>query len=193
LPGIHALAVHVRPENREFRMSRLSIGLTAPIRLAACAAALAPVLFMASPAQAQARSQPAQNYVEAGVLRCDVSAGIGLILGSTRQLDCTFEPRRGRTERYRGTIKRLGLDLGATTRGVMVWGVLAPSRVASGALAGSYVGASAGASAGVGLGANALVGGSNNSVALQPVSVQAQLGVNIAAGVAELSLTRVRR
>lgn len=139
------------------------------------------------------QAQPAGNHVEAGVLRCDVSAGIGLILGSTRQLDCTFEPRRGRAERYRGTIQRLGLDLGATTRGVMIWGVLAPSRVASGALTGRYVGASAGASAGVGVGANALVGGSNNAITLQPVSVQAQLGVNVAAGVAELSLTRVRR
>jgi hypothetical protein len=172
-------------------MSRRSSISARVLAVSAFAAFAAPALLL--PGEARAQAQPAQNYVEAGVLRCDVSAGIGLIIGSTRQLDCTFEPRRGRAERYRGTIKRLGLDLGATTRGVMVWGVLAPSRVASGALAGSYVGASAGASAGVGLGANALVGGSNNSVALQPVSVQAQLGVNIAAGVAELTLARVRR
>jgi hypothetical protein len=169
-------------------MSCRSAARGASIRFAALAAIAAPALLFAAPSQAQ--SSP--NYVEAGVLRCDVSAGIGLIIGSTRSLRCTFEPRRGRTERYTGTIQRLGLDLGATTRGVMVWGVLAPSRNVRGALAGRYVGASAGASAGVGIGANALVGGSNNTVALQPVSVQAQLGVNIAAGVAELTLARAR-
>lgn len=169
-------------------MSRRSVVQGTSRYVAALAALAAPALLFATPSLAQ--SPP--NYVEAGVLRCDVSAGIGLIVGSTRSLNCTFEPRRGRAERYAGTIQRLGLDIGATTRGVMVWGVLAPSRNVSGALAGRYVGASAGASAGVGLGANALVGGSNNTVALQPVSVQAQLGVNIAAGVAELTLERAR-
>jgi hypothetical protein len=131
--------------------------------------------------------------VQAGLLRCDVSAGIGQIIGSTRSLSCVFERLRGHPERYRGIIRHAGLDIGATSRGVMVWGVLAPSQVRRGALAGRHAGTSAEVTAGLGVGANVLLGGSANSIALQPVSVQAQLGLNIAVGVAELTLERVRR
>lgn len=143
-----------------------------------------PPLF-ATPLQAQA---PAR--VQVGLLRCDVSAGIGAIIGSTRDLNCIFERSRRRPERYVGLVRHAGLDIGATTRGVMIWAVLAPSQVRRGALTGSYAGASAEATVGLGLGANILVGGSADSVVLQPVSVQAQIGLNIAVGVAELTLQR---
>jgi hypothetical protein len=133
-----------------------------------------------------------ERYIRAGVLRCDVSAGIGLIVGSTRTLSCVFEPTRGRAERYQGRVQHAGLDIGATTRGVMVWGVLASARLSPGALAGTYAGAAAEATLGLGLGANALFGGSERGVALQPVSVQAQAGLNIALGVASLTLEPVR-
>jgi hypothetical protein len=70
-----------------------------------------------------------------------------------------------------------------------VWSVFAPSgRYSRGALAGNYSGASAEATVGAGLGANVLLGGSNRSFALQPVSLQGQSGLNIAAGVADLQL-----
>lgn len=161
------------------------------IRPLSAAAAMAGLLAALPPQMAQAQA-PSRGVTQVGVLRCDVSAGIGVIIGSTRQLACVFQPRRGPLERYRGTIRHTGLDIGATTRGVMLWGVLAPSRVPRFALAGRYVGASAEATLGVGVGANALVGGSNQTITLQPVSVQAQLGVNIALGVGEVTLVPAR-
>jgi len=149
-----------------------------------CALTLA---SFAAPAAAQV------NRVQAGVLDCDVSAGIGLIVGSRKQVTCTFNPTTGGPrEAYVGTIGKFGLDVGATTGGRMVWGVYAPTNAPRAALAGTYVGASADASVGAGLGANVLVGGSNRTIALQPVSVQGQAGINLAVGVAGLTLNPVR-
>jgi hypothetical protein len=67
---------------------------------------------------------------------------------------------------------------------------LAPTnQLRQGELAGTYAGVSADAAAGLGVGANALIGGSNNTVALQPLSLEGQLGVNLALGVSALTLT----
>jgi hypothetical protein len=138
-------------------------------------------------------SAQAQDRVQSGSLTCDVSAGIGLIIGSQRNVSCTFTPSLpGPIEYYTGTISKLGVDLGVTAGGVMVWLVFAPTSRPVGALAGTYVGGSAEASVIAGVGANALVGGSNRSVALQPLSVSGQVGLNIAAGVAGLDLRFVR-
>jgi hypothetical protein len=132
----------------------------------------------------------AAQRVKAGVLNCDVSAGFGFIVGSQRSVQCVFTPDGpGPEEAYVGTISRFGLDIGATARGHMVWAVHAEywgKQV--GALAGDYGGASGEATVAVGLGANVLVGGSNRTVALQPVSIQGQVGLNLAVGVAELRL-----
>jgi len=131
----------------------------------------------------------AQNQVAAGTLTCDVSAGIGLIVGSRRSVNCTFAPSLpGPVEYYSGTITKLGVDLGATARGVLVWLVYAPTTRPVGALAGSYGGATAEATVAVGLGANVLIGGSNRTVTLQPLSVQGQAGLNVAAGVMAVEL-----
>ena len=149
-------------------------------------AMLAGVALSAGPAGAQ-------NTVAAGTLTCDVSAGFGLIVGSQRTVNCTFAPSLpGPVEYYAGTITKIGVDIGATSGGVLVWLVYAPTSRPIGALAGSYGGATAEATFAVGLGANVLVGGSNRTVALQPVSVQGQTGLNVAAGVAELRLNFVR-
>ena len=131
----------------------------------------------------------AQN-VRLGALSCDVSGGIGLIITSKKALRCIYTPEGGGTmEPYIGSIEKFGLDLGATTRGQMIWIVYAPTRGgAPFALAGQYAGATAEASVGAGGGANALVGGSNRAITLQPVSVQAQEGLNLAVGVAALTL-----
>ena len=138
-------------------------------------------------------SAQAQDRIQAGSLTCDVSAGIGLIIGSQRNVSCTFTPSLpGPIEYYTGTISKLGVDIGVTGGGVMVWLVFAPTNRPVGALAGTYVGGSAEASVIAGVGANALVGGSNRSVALQPLSVSGQVGLNIAAGVAGLDLRYVR-
>jgi hypothetical protein len=134
----------------------------------------------------------AQNRTRAGVLTCNVSGGIGLIVGSQKSTVCTFNPRRGRNERYVGFIRRFGLDVGVTRRGVLAWAVFSGGSVAPGSLAGSYVGGAAEATVGAGLGANVLVGGSNRSIALQPVSVGGQTGLNFALGVGDLELRAAR-
>jgi hypothetical protein len=127
--------------------------------------------------------------VKVGQLQCDVSAGLGMIVASSKAMECRYLPLRGRPETYHGFIRRFGLDLGATDRGVLVWDVFAPTagRMRH-ALAGDYSGFGAAATLGVGLGANGLFGGSTHEIGLQPVSVQTQNGLNIAAGVAAMEL-----
>jgi hypothetical protein len=134
-----------------------------------------------------------QSAVKAGTLNCDVSGGIGLIIGSHKTMSCRFDPVAPGwlPEAYSGSIGKLGIDLGATTRGQMVWAVFAAGSPAPGALAGDYAGATAEATFAVGLGANVLVGGSHRSIALQPVSISGQTGLNLAAGVAVLRLRPV--
>jgi hypothetical protein len=131
----------------------------------------------------------AQDRVKAGTLVCDVSGGLGMIIGSKKGVQCLFNPSlAGPAEGYVGTITKFGLDIGATKAGQMVWAVYAPSSYGPGILAGVYAGATAEATIAVGLGGNALVGGSNRTVALQPLSVTGQTGLNLAAGVASLEL-----
>lgn len=150
---------------------------------------LAAAILLAVAASGSAVAQQPANRVAAGTLTCDVSAGFGVIIGSRKSVSCTFAPSYpGPVEFYSGTITKLGIDIGATSAGVMVWLVYAPTSRPVGALQGQYVGATAEATVAVGLGANVLVGGSNRTVALQPVSVQGQTGLNVAAGVAELDL-----
>ncbi len=146
------------------------------------AAALA-VAAMQAPAAAQ------RSGTKVGTLTCDISAGIGVIIASKKNLTCMFTPSQpGPREVYVGTITKFGLDLGATSGGEILWAVFAPTSKDFGALAGHYVGASAEATVGAGFGANVLVGGSNRTVTLQPVSVQGQTGLNVAAGVTGLTL-----
>ena len=137
-------------------------------------------------------SLPAQadNGIKLGMLVCDVSGSIGLILGGTESASCTFQGPNG-AEFYKGRITQVGIDIGVTAGAVMSWAVFAPGKVNKGALAGTYAGATADAAFAVGLGANVLVGGSENSIALQPVSLEGEAGVNIAAGLATFKLVFV--
>jgi len=135
----------------------------------------------------------AQQPVKIGTLTCDISAGIGLIVTSKKQVTCMFTPSAaGAKEVYVGSISKFGLDIGATTGGEMIWAVYAPTSRKVAALAGTYTGASAEATVGAGVGANVLIGGSDRTVSLQPVSVQGQAGLNVAAGVAGLELRPAR-
>lgn len=138
---------------------------------------------------APAVAQPAGG-TKVGVLTCRASASLGLIIGSRQGINCSFSPDNGGPpENYVGHIGRLGLDLGVRGGGVMVWGVVAPTNgYHHGALAGRYVGVNADASLGLGAGAKVLIGGSHRSIALQPLSVSGQVGVNLALGVAGLTL-----
>jgi hypothetical protein len=147
--------------------------------------ALAAMLFSPDGAQAQ--------RVRTGLLNCDVSGGIGFIIGSQRTVSCVFTPDGGGPqEGYFGVISKFGLDIGATAGGSMVWGVFTDTSRGYGFLAGDYVGASGEVTVAAGLGANVLVGGSNRTVALQPVSISGQIGLNLALGVANLSLRPAR-
>lgn len=147
------------------------------------AASLLALGLLALPAQAD-------GGVKLGMLVCDVSGSVGLILGGSESASCTFQGPNG-TEYYKGRITQVGLDIGVSTGAIMSWAVFAPGQVGKGALAGTYAGATADAAFAVGLGANVLVGGSQNSIALQPVSVQGSAGVNIAAGLAAFKLEYV--
>lgn len=131
---------------------------------------------------------PAAAATRVGALDCNVSGGVGFVITSQKALSCVFNSDFGYTEFYYGTVRRFGLDIGVTGPGKLSWLVFAPSRPGPGALAGDYVGGTASVSFGPGVGANALVGGFDNSFALQPLSVQVQTGVDIAAGIGALTL-----
>lgn len=152
------------------------------LRLTAGAAVLA-LCTAASSAQA------APHGVKVGTLTCHVASGWGFVFGSSRDLRCNFQPDRHGSDRYSGSISKFGVDLGYTEDGVIVWAVFAPSSdVRAGALQGDYAGATAGVTIGVGLGANVLVGGLDKSIALQPLSVEGNKGLNVAAGIGAISL-----
>ncbi len=135
-----------------------------------------------------AAPQDGNERVEVGVLNCQVEGGAGFIFGSSKDLRCRFN-RPGSDEYYVGSISKFGIDIGFTARSIIAWAVFAPTDdVAPGALVGNYQGVSGQATLGVGIGANALVGGSDNTVVLQPVSAQVQQGLNVAVGIASLKL-----
>lgn len=130
----------------------------------------------------------AQSRVRAGVLECRGGASVAVVF-SQQSFNCVFRPSTGGRQRYTASVVKAGLNFGVTAGSVLAWAVYAPERVVRlGDLAGDYGGATAGAAVGVGVGANALVGGSRNSFALQPLSVEGSAGVDIAVGVEGLSL-----
>ena len=135
-----------------------------------------------------AGSASAQSRVEVGMLSCRGET-VSFIVGSNTDVRCVFRRGNGQTFRYRGVIRRLGVDIGIYQTQAIEWAVYAPThRIANNDLRGYYAGVSAGASIGLGFGGNVLLGGSNNTIALQPLSVQGQTGLSVAAGVASLSL-----
>ncbi len=154
------------------------------------------VIAASAVAAAASASLPAvaqSGGVEVGVLKCSVSGGSGFIFGSTKQLNCVFEGPAGE-DYYVGTISKYGIDIGTTSQSVIAWGVLAPTTdLSPGSLSGSYAGVAGEATVGVGVGANAMLGGSSQSITLQPLSVQAQEGLNIAAGIASMQLQATTR
>ncbi|HEV7633847.1 MAG TPA: DUF992 domain-containing protein [Bradyrhizobium sp.] len=148
-------------------------------------AALTIVMLAASFAGAGAQ----QSRIQVGVLECRGGASVGFIVGSVTNLGCVLRAEGMPEDRYVATVRKVGLDLGITQESALAWGVFAPvARLGPGDLSGNYAGAQGSASIGVGLGGNVLVGGSANSIALQPLSVQGQVGLNIAAGLESLEL-----
>ena len=153
------------------------------MRKFACAAAAALLIpILAAPANA--------GNFKLGILSCDIDGGAGYVIASNKGLSCTFKPSRGGgREHYTGIISKLGVDLGVTHQGTLEWAVLAlSSDYDDGRLAGTYLGVNAEASVVTGGGANLLVGGFRRSFTLQPLSVQAQTGVNLAVAVTSMAL-----
>ena len=141
---------------------------------------------------ASASTALAQSRVEIGTLECRGTTA-NFVVGSVTELRCMFRGA-GMNDLYVASIRRIGIDIGTSSDVVVAWVVLAPTRVVGpGDLRGTYAGIAANAAVGVGLGANALVGGSNNTFALQPLSGQAQTGLNLAAGIASLELRPAAR
>ena len=148
-------------------------------------AGLAAILLVASSAAAQAQ-QPMQR-VQVGILDCRGGASIGFIVGSVTNLGCVLRAEGQPEDRYVATVRKVGLDLGITQESALAWGVFAPvTRLGPGDLAGNYAGVQG--SAAIGVGGNLLIGGSNNTIALQPLSLQGQIGLSIAAGLESLEL-----
>jgi hypothetical protein len=146
--------------------------------------AVAAVTLVASVAGAQAQQ------VQAGVLECHGGPNVGYVVGSSAEMECVFRSNTGAPpEPYIAHIQRFGLDLSATSETGLAWVVNAPShRIGRGALAGHFGGVGANATAGVGIGANLLVGGSDNSISLQPLSLQGQTGFSAVAGIVDVDL-----
>jgi hypothetical protein len=161
------------------------------VRRSTVLASIAAGMLIASYGAAAAQ-QPMQR-VQSGVLECHGGAGIGFIVGSVTNLECVLRAEGVPEDRYIAAIQKLGLDIGITEETALVWNVFAPvPRLGPGDLAGKYAGADASASVGLGVGGNALVGGSNNSIALQPLSVQGEVGLSVTAGLESLELRPVR-
>ena len=151
---------------------------------------VASTLGMAVALSGQPASSQETSGVKAGILTCDVASGWGFVFASTRDLRCTYTDNNGSVERYAGHVDKFGVDIGYRAGGVMAWAVLAPTaNVARGALAGTYAGVTGGAAFGVGVGANLMVGGSEQTISMQPLSVEGTAGVNVAAGIVAMVLT----
>lgn len=171
----------------------LRTGLAVALSLATALPALAADLR--GPAEAPLPAAEAggeRGGVRIGTLDCTVGGGIGYVLGSAKEVDCVFSSMVGsrQTEAYTGAIRKMGVDLGFTTGGRLIWAVFAPTAgYHAGSLAGVYEGATVEATVGAGLGANALVGGTAGSINLQVLSVSGQIGLNLAATGTSMTLT----
>lgn len=153
-------------------------------RLIALAAGVAAILsFAVSPASAQ-------RYERIGTLECRVAPNVSFVVGSMRTAGCNFYPVNSRRlHRYRADIGRIGLDLNISAGGVLIWAVHAHNRrLHPGDLRGEYTGASGNIALGLGIGGNILVGGSRNTVALQPLSGEGNIGIGLSVGVAQMRL-----
>jgi hypothetical protein len=157
---------------------RRSLDLLAGLLMAVC------VGLLTAPAVAQPAS-----WTQVGMLSCRLNPSIGFIIAGHQTMECRFAQNRFPPQAYEGALNTVGLDIGVTAGGVLGWAVLAPTAGApAGALAGEYVGASGDIGVGLGVGANVLVGGSGRTFALQPVSLEGSVALNVTLGVSALKL-----
>ena len=149
-------------------------------------------------AEAQARRSRVvvtgpEGGTQVGTLTCQAGRNVGFVVGSNNMFQCQYRSPGRRPERYVANVSRIGIDLGVTEQTLLTWTVFSPTRqFGYGDLAGDYFGVGGSATIGVGAGANVLVGGSGNSFALQPLSVQGQTGFAVSGGIASMQLRPAR-
>src|SRR6516164_3129931 len=151
------------------------------------------VLSLVLVAVAGQSTSHAQSWTQSGMLTCKLNPSIGFVIFGHQSMECRFVPAAPLPPQiYEGALNTVGIDIGIVGTGGLAWGVLAPTQgVPAGALAGTYVGASGDIAVGAGVGANVLVGGSNRSFALQPLSVEGSVAMDVTLGLAALQLRYV--
>ncbi len=128
-----------------------------------------------------------------GSMICTRISGTGynLLIHSKTQVRCTFKGRVDAEQWYLGeTGVALGVDLKWNKEETILFGILSTTVkfVPEGDfLSGRYGGVKADAALGVGAGAAVLVGGSRDTIALQP-AVEGSTGVGVSAGLSYLNL-----
>jgi hypothetical protein len=154
------------------------------------AMATAAVFVLLSPAA----GQTAQPGTHVGMLTCQMAPRTGLTVGPVQSIRCHFVPDGGYPQQaYMGELATVGLDVGITTGGVLAWDVLVSTGGSpAGDLAGVYVGANGDIPVGVGIDANVLFGGSNRTIALQPLALEGEIEVALGEGLSSLKLAAIR-
>jgi hypothetical protein len=147
-------------------------------------------LALAAMLSLPAAAQTPQSWTQVGSLSCKVNPNIGFIIVGHQPMECLFTPNtQTPPQAYDGAINTVGLNVGISAGGVLGWAVFAPTTgVPAGAPAGDYVGVSGDIGIGVGAGANVLLGGSGRTIALQPLSLQGSVALNVVLGVSSLKL-----
>ncbi len=132
--------------------------------------------------------EPAKVSVAVGSLTCNIQGDSGFVFGTTRHLDCLFARTDGVAETYHGSIKRFGTDDGYTKDSHVLWLVFASGAVESGALAGDYGNSASQVEKSNGPDTQVLIDANNKQISLEPVHVKGAAGLNVASGVAEVTL-----
>ncbi len=139
---------------------------------------------------APAEAQTPAKWTQTGILNCKLNPSIGFIIAGHQTMECLFtQSPPNPPQAYDGALNMVGINIGISAGGALAWAVFAPTAGApAGALAGEYIGASGDVGLGLGVGGNVLLGGSGRTIALQPVSVEGSVAVNVTLGVSALKL-----
>jgi hypothetical protein len=152
-------------------------------------ALLACTFFGLTAVSTKAQAQTPASWTQVGMLSCKLNPSIGFIIFGHQSMECRFTQDRFPPQAYEGALNTVGIDIGVSAGGVLAWGVFAPTAgPPPGALAGEYVGATGEIGVGLGAGVNVLIGGSGRSFALQPLSVEGSVALNVTLGLSGLQL-----
>jgi hypothetical protein len=137
-----------------------------------------------------AGAQTPASWTQIGMLNCKLNPSIGFVIFGHQSMECRFtQSDRFPPQVYEGALNTVGIDIGVSAGGVLAWAVFAPTAgPPPGALAGEYVGATGEIGVGLGAGVNVLIGGSGRSFALQPLSIEGSVAINVTLGLSGLQL-----